>query len=244
MRQTAQGTFYSRPAVTADTSESGEAAGGADEPAPKETEGTPEEGGKERQADEKQERASAKREFTEEEFQRAVQAENDRRESVRAQRERVQRERDLRRTNPAAYAQLKEAEETANQQSGNLGEMLRNLSGNFDEATVTPLVQAIPEKLREQVLKDAGHGLEGRKTIVSRAIETLKKVSAEEGYARGKADAEKRLRGSQSFRKELLSELRGEEDEPELAPASGPSGGGNHFTMDAWMRQQLRKQPR
>lgn len=174
------------------------------------------------------------------EFQRRVQAEVDRREALRSQRQRQQQERELRRTNPTEYARLKEQEEAQNSQAGAVGQALISLSQQFDEATVTPLMKALAsDDDRNECLKDAGHGLPGRKQIVARAIEKLRKSSYDDGYAKGKAEAEKGLRRSNSsLRKELLAELRAEDEEPELVPGNGRSNGAE-ATMNDWMRAAL-----
>jgi hypothetical protein len=187
--------------------------------------------------DQKADEATASRtERDERDFERQVQAEVDRREAVRRQRAESQRERELRQTNPEEYARLKEQQEQANLANQNLGNTLRSMATMFDDAAITPLVQSLDEKVRETVLKDAGHGMDGRKTIVERAIKALKQASHDEGYAKGKAEAQKSLRRSSAFRKELLTELRDGEEEPELAPSSGASGG-RDWDMNDWMRQ-------
>jgi hypothetical protein len=173
-----------------------------------------------------------------------VQAEVDRRDAVRRQRAQQQQERELRQKDPQAYAQLKEQQDQQQNAAGGLSDALMLLSKQFDDAAITPLVKALDEKVRETVLKDPGHGIEGRRTIVTRAVEALKKAAYDEGFAKGKESAQKTLRRSTAFRKELLTELRGEEDEPELAPASG-NGVGGDWSMNDWMRAMTgRNRPR
>jgi len=172
------------------------------------------------------------------EFQRRVQAEVDRREAVRTQRAEDQRERELRRTNPQEYAKYKEQQEANRVHIDSLMGSLKMLSGQFDDAAITPLVNALPEAERVQVLKDPGHGIDGRKEIVRRSIEALKKASYDEGVKAGKNQAQKSLRRSSAFRKELLTEIRDGEDEPELAASNGNVGAGKSgdWDMNDWMR--------
>ena len=192
--------------------------------------------GEDPKAEEKPSEPPASRpERDEREFERQVQAEVDRREAVRAQRAESQRERELRQTNPTEYARLKEQQEQANAVNSNVSNALKSLATMFDDNTVTPLVQALDEKTRETVLKDAGHGMDGRKVIVDRAIKALKKASYDDGFAKGKAEAQKSLRKSNAFRKELLSELRDGEEEPDLAPSNG-SADRSDWDMNDWMR--------
>jgi hypothetical protein len=181
------------------------------------------------------EATTSRTERDERDFERQVQAEVDRREAVRRQRAESQRERELRQTNPTEYARLKEQQEQASLANQDISNTLRSMATMFDDAAITPLVQSLDEKARESVLKDPGHGIDGRKTIVDRAIKALKQAAHDEGYAKGKAEAQKSLRRSSAFRKELLTELRDGEEEPELAPSNG-SPGGHDWDMNDWMR--------
>jgi hypothetical protein len=191
------------------------------------------------QPKERESAASRPERDDDEAFQRQVQAEVDRREAVRNQRAESQRERELRRTNPQEYAKYKEQQEANSAHIESLMGSLKMLSGQFDDAAITPLVTALPETERAKVLNDPGHGIDGRKEIVRRSIEALKKTSYDEGVKAGKNQAQKSLRQSPAFRKELLSEIRGEDDEPELAASNGTvngNGGGGDWDMNDWMR--------
>lgn len=183
-----------------------------------------------------QDQQSSSRETDDERFRRAVQAEVDRRETARQQRERRVRETELRRTNPQEYAKLKEQEEQQTVQNAGLINALQSMREQFDDAAIKPLMDMLPDAARNKVLEDAGHGIEQRRTIVKRGLDALKKATYDEGYAKGKADAQKSLRRSTSFRKELLTELRGEEDEPELAVSNGRTTDSG-WDMNSWMRQ-------
>jgi hypothetical protein len=249
LRETAQGLIYSRPLDTAQRSKEldearaelrrgrrnkgteGDAPKAEREPdAPNEAEPEPEPPSSPRES----------RDGDDQEFQRKVQAEVDRREAVRRQREAAQQERTLRQQDPTAYARLKEQQEAQAASATSLTNALQTLSRQFDDATVTPLMQALAsDDIRNEVLKDAGHGLPGRKEIVTRALKALKKAAYDEGLAKGKETAQKSLRRSSAFRKELLSELRGEEDEPEVALGNGTAGSGEDWDMNDWMRGQV-----
>jgi hypothetical protein len=88
------------------------------------------------------------------------------------------------------------------------------------------------------------HGIPQRKLLVTEGLAALKKAAYEEGLAKGREEARRTLRKNPSFRKELLSELRGEEDEPDLAPANGSSRD-TDWDMNSWMRQMTgRESPR
>lgn len=250
LRETAQGLIYSRPLDTAKRSQEYAEANAElrrgrrnkreESEAPSEEGGSkPEEG----QQDGKEPPPSG-REPDDQEFQRRVQAEVDRREAMRRQRTETVRERELRQRDPQAYARLKAQQEQQSTQAAGLSRALSTIATEFDDATVTPLMRALPDDdARNAVLKDAGHGIPGRKEIVSRAIEALKKSSYDEGFAKGKESANRSLRRSRTFRDELLSEMRGGEDEPEVALANG-SVGDNGFDMNDFMRGALGKRTR
>jgi hypothetical protein len=210
------------------------------------TEETPQEAqGDKEQAEPEPEDAASKVD-DDQDFQRRVQAEVDRREALRAQRQRQQQERELRRTNPTEYARLKEQEEAQTGQTAELIGAMTKLSQQFDDATVTPLMQALKDDgARNECLKDAGHGLPGRKEIVARAIKSLQKSSYDEGYAKGKSEAERSARRpNSSLRKELLADLRAEEDEPDLVPGNGRANGPSDLDMNDWMRAALGRRGR
>lgn len=244
LRETAQGLIYSRPLETAKRSDEwaeanaelrrGRKDGTAREGKQREETRPPEEG--ETEAPPKDE-ARPSEEKDDADFNRRVQAEVDRREAVRRQRAESQREAQLRRENPTEYARLKEQQEQQNTAAGALTNALRQLSNQFDDAAVKPLMDELPEQARQAVLgKAAGvHGLPQRKLLVTEGIAALKKASYEEGLAKGREEARRSLRRNPSFRKELLSELRGEEDEPDLAPGNGASGA-TDWDMNDWMR--------
>lgn len=243
LRETAQGLIYSRPLDTAARSQQlsdaraelnrGRRGKGTEEKPPEASDKPQTE-----EASASSEPPPSAREADDQEFQRRVQAEVDRREAVRRQRDQAQQERVLRQTNPTEYARLKEQQEAAQQQGNSVFTALQSISRQFDDATVKPLMDALPsDEVRNEMLKDSGHGIPGRKEIVTRAIERLKKLAYEEGFTKGKESAGKSLRKSSAFRKEILAELRGsdEEDEPDVALANG-SVDGSSFDMNDWMR--------
>lgn len=237
LRETAQGLIYSRPLDTAKRSEEwseanaelrrGRRNGKEETPSEEAKDGTPKE----------VEPPSSAREADDAEFNRRVQAEVDRREAVRRQRAETQYERELRQKDPTAYAKYKEQQERQNANSGALSNALRALSSEFDDAAVKPVMDALSDETRNSILGKAVnvHGVAQRKLLVSEGVKALQKAAYDDGFAKGKESAQKSLRRSSSFRKELLSELRGEEDEPENVLANGSPGGGN-WDMNDWMR--------
>lgn len=245
LRETAQGLIYSRPLDTAKRSEEwadanaelrrGRRNGKEDKPSEEAKDGTPKE----------VEPPSSAREADDAEFNRRVQAEVDRREAVRRQRAETQYERDLRQKDPQAYAKYKEQQERQNANSGALSNALRALSSEFDDAAVKPVMDALSEETRNTILGKAVnvHGVAQRKLLVSEGVKALQKAAYDDGFAKGKESAQKSLRRSSSFRKELLSELRGEEDEPENVLANGNPGGGD-WDMNDWMRQMTGRRGR
>lgn len=181
----------------------------------------------------------------EEEFLKRVQAEVDRREAVRKERADAQLERELRQTNPVEYAKYKAAQEERNLAARNIGETLRTLSQQFDDAAVKPIMDALAtDEARNDILSKAvGHGIPQRKDIVEKALAALKKQWHDEGFNKGKESAQKSLRKSSAFRKELLSEIRQGEEEPELASGNGHVGD-DGFSMNDFMRSALGRRTR
>ena len=254
IRETASGVFYSRPAETESLSKQWNDANAELRRGRRPKEESAEDGSDDQQptegaapADERGERptpADAQRESrqvageaTDERFNRAVQAEVDRREAEREARF----ERELQRKNPEEYARYKANQQNVQTVNANVTKALTSMSSQFDTAVVKPIMDALTEKDREDVLKDAGHGIAQRKTLANRAIPLLQRRAYDDGYAKGKAEAEKALRKSPSFRKELLSELRGEDDEPVQVGSNGRSSNPSDWDMNDWMRGSLRR---
>ena len=160
--------------------------------------------------------------LTQEELERRVQSETDRREAQRAARARQDERKRLRDEDPWAYAaQDREAEQQQNQSQG-LTEFFANVGTQHDRIAIDPLMEALPQKERQRIMgiEGAGKGLDGRKLVVSEALKSLEK----HWKAEGEKEAEGKLRRNSAFRKQVLSEARGNISEPDLLPAfSGPS---------------------
>jgi len=168
---------------------------------------------------------------SDEELARLIQAEVDRREAKRlAEQRRAEKER-LRKTDPYRYAEVEEQEAAAER----FGQLLGSLAAEFDRAVIDPLILALPESERQSVLEKAGPGLDGRKAIAQTALESLKK----HWLAEGEKQATEKLRKDPAFRKQLLVELRGEREEPEIH--TGSPGAGGSVDMDTILRQAYQR---
>lgn len=246
LRETAQGLIYSRSLDTAKRNEEWAEAnaelrrgrrGQQEDP-----DGKPSEGGAEPDAETpeapKPEAKASSREDDDKAFERRVQAEVDRREAIRAKRTEVQYEEKLRRDDPTAYAQYKEQQAQQAAAQNTLQSTLRRLSQDFDDAAVKPLMDALEETSRNEVLSKAAehHGIPQRKVLVEEGLKALKKASYDEGYKKGQEAAQKNLRRSKSFRDELMADLRRDEDEPEHVVANGVAAGEHDWDMNDWMR--------
>jgi len=156
--------------------------------------------------------------LNQEELERRIQAETDRREAKRAQEAKIARKRELREKDPWAFAEEDRKEEQLASQGEGVQQFFMQIGGAHDRATLDPLVEALPQSERERIfaLQGAGHGLEGRKLVVSESLKALEK----HWKAEGEKQAEARLRRNQAFRKQVLSEARGGITEPELLPAA------------------------
>jgi flagellar basal body-associated protein FliL len=156
---------------------------------------------------------------TQEEHDRAIQAEVDRREANRKKKERAAERARLRETDPLEFARKDaewEAEEQTEEEIGRRGQevakMVKTIASNFDNQVIDPLVDALPEGKRSEILSKAPPQMEGRNFIVKEAIKAIR--------ADAEAAAEAKLRKNSAFRKELLRELQDGEDSPELLPAT------------------------
>lgn len=160
--------------------------------------------------------------LTQEELDRKVQAETDRREAARAQRQRVEERKKLRDTDPWAFAEQDRQVETAQEQDHSVATFFHSVGSQHDRVAIDPLMESLPATERQRIMNidGAGIGLDGRKLVVSEALKSLEK----HWKAEGEKEAEGRLRRNQAFRKQVLSEARGGQVEPEILPAYSSSG--------------------
>lgn len=163
-------------------------------------------------------RTSEPLKLTQEELERRIQSEADRREAKRAAEQKAAERKRLRDQDPWAYAEEeRQAEKQAEQDQG-LQSFFANIGTQHDRIAIDPLMESLPLKERERIMKieGAGRGLDGRKLVVNEALKALE----QHWKAEGEKEAEAKLRRNQAFRKQLLSEIRGTSVEPELLPAS------------------------
>jgi hypothetical protein len=112
---------------------------------------------------------------------------------------------------------------------------IRDTAGSYDKLVVDRVVTALPPDVQQRLYQEIQPvGIEGRSRMVAAALDEIRKAAEASGQAKGEKAAEARLRKSSAFRKELLAELRGTEDEPELMPTSGRSP--NPADMNDWIR--------
>lgn len=112
---------------------------------------------------------------------------------------------------------------------------IRDTAGSYDKLVVDRVVTALPPDVQQRLYQEIQPvGIEGRSRMVAAALDEIRKAAEAQGKAQGEKAAEARLRKSSAFRKELLAELRGSEDEPELLPPSGRSP--QPADMDDWLR--------
>src|SRR5580765_1157148 len=155
--------------------------------------------------------------LTQEELDRRVQAETDRREAKRAAEQRAESRKKLRDEDPWAFAEQERKAEQEAEQSQGLQSFFANVGTHHDRIAIDPLMEALPVKERTRIMEieGAGRGLDGRKLVVTEALKALE----HQWKAEGEKVAEAKLRRNQAFRKQLLSEIRGNAAEPELLPA-------------------------
>lgn len=172
--------------------------------------------------------------LTQEELDRKVQAETDRREARRRREERDAEKKRLRREDPYAYAELEEQEEAQQHQQQSVTTLMASTAQVLDGYTTDVIRDALPEADRARILGEVGNlpPLEGRAHVVREGLKALEK----HWKAQGAREAEARLRKNPAFGKQLLAEVRGEQEEPDLV--AGRNGGGTP-SMNDWMRQAL-----
>jgi hypothetical protein len=177
---------------------------------------------------------SAKLVLTQEELDRRVQAETDRREAKRATDARVRERRELRDKDPWAYAERDRQAEQAQDAEMAQMQFLGAVGVEHDKVSIDPLMEQLPLQERQRILaiEGAGRGLDGRKLVVTEAMKALEK----HWKAEGARDAEKKLRGNQAFRKQVLAEARGQTPEPELVNGIGRSSTADQ-TVSALLRR-------
>ncbi|MCR4375911.1 MAG: hypothetical protein NUW22_13790 [Acidobacteria bacterium] len=152
--------------------------------------------------------APARLQLTEEELERRVQSEVDRREAKRAADATAAERKRLRDEDPYGYAEAEKAREAEEAVTVQLHGVLGKAVGEYDAHTVAPLLEALPEATRAKLLAEAPAGLVGRKALITAAVAALK------------AETETQLRKNPAFRKQLLASVRGEEEQPDLLPAT------------------------
>ena len=164
-----------------------------------------------------------------EEEERRIQAEVDRR-AFKAQRQAAEQgrrtraqqlegleaeEQQLRRTDVYAAAQRRDEIDAMRAQDQFLSTMVQA----YDRVSLDPLMLALPEAERAPILEAMPPGMDGRKYVTETALARIKALAA--------ADAERKLRRSPVFRKQVLAELRGDapedDDEPELGGDRRPA---------------------
>lgn len=174
---------------------------------------------------------------------RKVQSEVDRREAARKRRETDEKRKRLRETDPLGFVELdRELEEESNQQLTKVEQeqerkmlvntVMQNSGAAYDRHVLDPFVQALPPTVAEQVFKEIDpDGLEGRSKLVKRALELLpihyEKLAEEK--------AMEKLRKNPAVMKQLLTELRGEEEDPELVTGTVATPS-RPFDMNATIR--------
>jgi hypothetical protein len=165
--------------------------------------------------------ASQNLNLTPEELERRVQAETDRRESKRAADARKAAKRELRDKDPWAYVEEERKEEQVADSTTGVQQFFSTIGTAHDRVAIDPLVNALPQAERDRILaiEGAGTGLEGRKLVVTKALESLEK----HWKAEGAKEAEARLRRNSAFRKQVLNEGRTTAVEPDLLPGAASS---------------------
>lgn len=168
--------------------------------------------------------------LTEEELARRIQGEVDRREQRRAASERQKQLKDLRDENPIEYARQTERVEQEQEAIARKAAEVHGLTQQFDASMLGPVMTKLDEKERAEAYKDLPDDpYKARTHLIDKGIALLVK--------KAEATAEKRLRESPAFRKQLLAELRTNMNEPDAIEGQ-PSPNGGKVDMNFIMRRQ------
>ena len=127
------------------------------------------------------------------------------------------------------------------------------MATGLDQAVFWPVMGALPKEEEERIVRAGVNGYDGRHRAVTEAIGLVKKYAAEEALAKALDDPAYAAKAVQSetFRaavlshpvlgKQLLARHRGDREEPDLLPGSGPGRGGerendvmNDSLRDLW----------
>jgi len=166
------------------------------------------------------------------EQEREVQSRSDRivRKKLAEHGEQADRDR-LRRTredDPIGYVEeekRREADMAQQQQTAaQIGNLLHNAQNTLDAAVVEPLLKLAGDeypRLRQMIAEAApkGKALDARQEATMAAVEAIRKAARAEG---AKA-AEQKLRNDRAFIKQVYQEMSDEREEPDVAPAAGPT---------------------
>jgi len=163
-----------------------------------------------------------------------------REEAARRQREQELRQREqehyLRDNDPHEYARLvREREQEQAENAQKLQEIQRFATEQvttYDRHVLDPLMRAIPESDRQEILSNVDPGLEGRGKVTTAALAALKKVYTDQG----RQSARQALMNDQTFIKEILTRYGGGVPEPVSTPAisvSSPEDGNMNTRLRA-----------
>lgn len=167
--------------------------------------------------------------LTQEEFQRRVQGEVDRREQRRAASERQKQLKDLRDENPIEYARQTERVEQEEEALARKAVEVHGLTQQFDASMLGPVMSKLDEKERAEAYKDLPDDpYKARTHLIDKGIALL--------VTKAEATAEKRLRESPAFRKQLLAEIRTNMNEPDAIEGQ-PSVHGDKADMNFILRR-------
>lgn len=177
---------------------------------------------------------------TKEERDRYIQSEVDRRESVRAQRAAEQAKRDERRRKlqddpyTAAAEILNEMDqgEESTKQVQERATIAQQVLTSLDQKVLDKFFLKLPAADQKAVLSETSHmaGIDARGEVADRILDRLTKHLESEALKK----AEARLRGNPSFIKQMMTEVRGDRDEPEVV--SGAPNGAKAFDMNSFLR--------
>lgn len=206
--------------------------------------------------------------FAEDQVTRRVQAEVDRRESKRkrdqAATDRQTREQQSRaaqqaeqtrldalaREDPYQFAEEALAQKEAGARAEQFTALLRNTATEFDRNLLDPVMTLLPQEDQQRIIGQGVQGLEGRAAAMQEGLRSLYARWRAEGAAAATADFLKsadqnpeiraRLLANPAFRKQILAELRGSDEDPDMIESRPSSGDRGRNDMNTFLRRATR----
>lgn len=173
---------------------------------------------------------------TKEDHDRAVQSEVDRRDAVRLQRQRNEERLRLRKEDPEAFISLEDQEKAAQEAATGIASKVIDV---YDTEILTPLLARLPDEKRAEIAATI-NSVDSRKAAAEAVLKHIEDDAFKRGQEEGEKKANAKLRQNPAVRKELLVELRGDQDGLDNVEGAGSSTPvSTNAAVNNWLRQSV-----